>query len=70
MPWASAHDELPSAVAAANVTISNVRSSTPVFKALNSVAQETGKGDIKPYISIHIKETAAGGYAIGGQIFG
>ena len=37
---------------------------------LNEVAQETGKGDIKKFISVHIEETAEGGYAIGGQIFG
>ncbi|MGD1899930.1 MAG: 4-oxalocrotonate tautomerase family protein [Phormidesmis sp.] len=38
--------------------------------ALNEVAKESGKGDIKPYIGVQINETAEGGYAIGGQIFG
>lgn len=37
---------------------------------LNEVAQETGKGDIKQFIGVQIEETAEGGYAIGGQIFG
>lgn len=37
---------------------------------LNEVAQESGKGDIKPFIGVQINETAEGGYAIGGQIFG
>lgn len=38
--------------------------------SLNSVAESSGKGDIKQYISVHIKETAEGGYAIGGNIIG
>ncbi|MGF1491627.1 MAG: 4-oxalocrotonate tautomerase family protein [Microcoleaceae cyanobacterium] len=38
--------------------------------ALNDVAQESGKGDIKQFIGVQIEETAEGGYAIGGQIFG
>lgn len=38
--------------------------------ALNGVAQSSGKGDIKQYISVHIKETSEGGYAIGGQVIG
>ncbi|MEM1394987.1 MAG: hypothetical protein AAF757_09765 [Cyanobacteria bacterium P01_D01_bin.116] len=38
--------------------------------ALNEVAQESGKGDIKQFIGVQIEETAEGGYAIGGQIFG
>ncbi|MEA5464740.1 tautomerase family protein [Leptothoe sp. PORK10 BA2] len=38
--------------------------------ALNKVAQESGKGDIKKFISVQIEETAEGGYAIGEQIFG
>ena len=37
---------------------------------LNSVAQESGKGDIKAFIGCQIEETAEGGYAIGGQVFG
>lgn len=38
---------------------------------LNSVAQASpGKGDIKPYINVHIEETAEGGYAMGGQVVG
>lgn len=37
---------------------------------LNEVAKETGKGDIKQFIGVQIEETAEGGYAIGGQIFG
>ncbi|NEQ54616.1 MAG: hypothetical protein F6K11_31540 [Leptolyngbya sp. SIO3F4] len=38
--------------------------------ALNEVAQASGKGDIKQFIGVQIEETAEGGYAIGGQIFG
>ena len=37
---------------------------------LNEFAQEAGKGDIKQFIGVQIEETAKGGYAIGGQIFG
>lgn len=35
---------------------------------LNSVAQSSGKGDIKQYINVQIEETAEGGYAIGGNV--
>ncbi|MEO1189427.1 MAG: tautomerase family protein [Pseudomonadota bacterium] len=38
--------------------------------SLASVAQTTGKGDIKAYINVHIEETAEGGYAMGGQVVG
>ena len=38
--------------------------------ALNRVAQEAGKGDIKQYINAQIQETAEGGYAIGGNVIG
>ncbi|MEO1520962.1 MAG: tautomerase family protein [Cyanobacteria bacterium J06633_2] len=38
--------------------------------ALNEVAQASGKGDIKQFISVQIDETTEGGYAVGGQIFG
>ncbi|WP_411892558.1 tautomerase family protein [Yoonia sp. SDW83-1] len=37
---------------------------------LNAVAADSGKGDIKPYINVHIEETAEGGYAMGGQVVG
>ena len=37
---------------------------------LAAVAEESGKGDIKSFIGCQIEETAEGGYAIGGQIFG
>lgn len=37
---------------------------------LSDFAQEAGKGDIKQFIGVQIEETAEGGYAIGGQIFG
>ncbi len=37
---------------------------------LNSVASESGKGDIKQYINVHIEETAEGGYAMGGNVIG
>ncbi|MEM7322119.1 MAG: hypothetical protein AAF531_03445 [Actinomycetota bacterium] len=37
---------------------------------LNDVATESGKGDITPFIACQIEETAEGGYAVGGQIFG
>lgn len=35
---------------------------------LNSVAEDSGKGDIKPYINVHIEETSEGGYALGGNV--
>ncbi|MEM7730106.1 MAG: tautomerase family protein [Pseudomonadota bacterium] len=38
--------------------------------ALNEVAGTSGKGDIKPYINVHIEETSEGGYAMGGQVVG
>ena len=38
--------------------------------ALDRVAQEVGKGDIKQYINAQIQETAEGGYAIGGNVVG
>ncbi len=41
-----------------------------VTDALNSVANDSKKGDIKQYINTHIHETAEGGYAMGGQIVG
>ena len=37
---------------------------------LNSVASDSGKGDIKPYINVHIEETTEGGYAMGGSVIG
>lgn len=37
---------------------------------LNAVAQSSGKGDIKPYINVHIEETSEGGYAMGGNVVG
>jgi len=37
---------------------------------LNSVASESGKGDIRQFINVHIEETAEGGYAMGGQVVG
>lgn len=38
--------------------------------ALSDVAAEEGKGDIKQFIGVQVTETAEGGYAVGGQIFG
>ena len=38
--------------------------------ALAGVGEQSGKGDIKPYINVHISETAEGGYAMGGQVVG
>lgn len=37
---------------------------------LNGVAQEAGRGDIAPHITVHIDETAEGGYAMGGKVVG
>ena len=37
---------------------------------LASVGQSSGKGDIRPYINVHIEETAEGGYAMGGNVVG
>ena len=37
---------------------------------LAAVGQSAGKGDIKPYINVHIEETAEGGYAMGGNVVG
>ncbi len=39
-------------------------------KALNEAAEEAGKGDITPYINVHVEETAEGGYAIAGKVVG
>ncbi len=36
--------------------------------SLNTVAADSGKGDIKQYINVHIEETAEGGYAMGGTV--
>lgn len=38
--------------------------------ALTKVAADLGKGDIKAFVGVQIDETAEGGYAIGGQVFG
>lgn len=32
--------------------------------------EEQGKGDIRPYVVVHISETAEQGYAVGGEIIG
>ncbi|MEM9798469.1 MAG: hypothetical protein AAF919_18405 [Pseudomonadota bacterium] len=37
---------------------------------LAQIGQRAGKGDIKPYINVHIEETAEGGYAMGGTVVG
>ncbi len=37
---------------------------------LANTARELGKGDIKQFVGVQIDETAEGGYAIGGQVFG
>ena len=37
---------------------------------LNTVAADSGKGDIKQYINVQIEEAAEGGYAVGGNIVG
>lgn len=39
-------------------------------EALDKIAQDVGKGEIKPYINVHIEETAEGGYAMGGKVVG
>ncbi|WP_305988320.1 tautomerase family protein [Roseibium sp. MMSF_3544] len=41
---------------------------TKLTDGLNSVAGESGKGDIKQFINVHIEETAEGGYAMGGNV--
>lgn len=38
--------------------------------AVVDTAKASGKGDIQPYVGVQIEETAEGGYAVGGQIFG
>jgi phenylpyruvate tautomerase PptA (4-oxalocrotonate tautomerase family) len=38
--------------------------------ALADTAKRLEKGDIRPFIGVQIDETAEGGYAIGGQVFG
>ncbi len=43
---------------------------TRLTDALAAYAKEAGKGDIKQYVSVHVNETAEGGYAIGGNVFG
>ena len=37
---------------------------------LAAVGETSGKGDITPYINVHIEETAEGGYAMGGKVVG
>lgn len=39
-------------------------------QGLAGIAQNSGKGDITPYINVHIEETSEGGYAMGGQVVG
>ena len=43
---------------------------TSLTDALAGVAESTGKGEIKPYVNVHITETAEGGYAMGGTVVG
>lgn len=43
---------------------------TKFTDSLAEVGQASGKGDIKPYINVHIEETSEGGYAMGGQVVG
>ena len=38
--------------------------------ALAKTAEACGKGDIRQFVGVQIDETAEGGYAIGGNIFG
>ncbi|MEM9860773.1 MAG: tautomerase family protein [Myxococcota bacterium] len=38
--------------------------------AVASTAEEAGKGDIRQFVGVQIDETAEGGYAIGGKVFG
>ncbi|MEO0324292.1 MAG: tautomerase family protein [Myxococcota bacterium] len=38
--------------------------------ALARTAEECGKGDIRKFVGVQIDETAEGGYAIGGTVFG
>ncbi|MEM6956818.1 MAG: tautomerase family protein [Myxococcota bacterium] len=38
--------------------------------AVASTAEDTGKGDIRQFVGVQIDETAEGGYAIGGKVFG
>ena len=37
---------------------------------LTQVAADCGKGDIRQFVAVQIDETAEGGYAVGGQVFG
>ena len=43
---------------------------TRLTDGLAAIGQAAGKGDIKPYINVHIAETAEGGYAMGGTVVG
>ncbi|MFO6464209.1 tautomerase family protein [Jannaschia sp. KMU-145] len=43
---------------------------TTLTDGLNTVAGQSGKGDIKQYINVHIEETSEGGYAMGGTVVG
>lgn len=38
--------------------------------AVASTAEEAGEGDIRQFVGVQIDETAEGGYAIGGTVFG
>lgn len=37
---------------------------------LAGVAADTGKGDIKQFVTVHVLEASEGGYAMGGQVVG
>ncbi|MEM7711138.1 MAG: hypothetical protein AAF264_10405 [Pseudomonadota bacterium] len=37
---------------------------------MTDFAADKGKGDIRGFVSVYVEETAAGGYAIGGQVLG
>lgn len=39
-------------------------------EALASVAEKSGKGDLRQFIGVQIDETAEGGYAVGGKVLG
>lgn len=39
-------------------------------EAVGAFFEAEGKGDIRDYVVVHVGETAAGGYAVGGEVIG
>lgn len=46
------------------------RLATHLTETVGRFFEEEGKGDLRPYVVVHITETAEQGYAVGGEIIG